>query len=74
MVTVILCVFLLSYVYSEGKVSKATSIIRDEEKQLTFNLTEQLLQREHSTTHISCDSIRILSIWLLIRYGCHGHR
>lgn len=64
MVTVILCVFLLSYVYGEGKVSDLT-ILAVRQINTNKTVTEQLLQRRHPRPSIPCHRRRLLPLRLL---------
>ena len=73
MVTVILCVFLLSYVYGEGKVGTFSFLYQGS---LVISLwsklmcmTEQLLQGLHSRSRLPCYHRRILSLKLIEPHG-----
>ncbi len=74
MVTVILCVFLLSYVYGEGKVSK---IPHSTHFTITPSLrytAEQLFQGQHPGPHLSCHRRGLLCIRLQLGSERYGYR
>lgn len=81
MVTVILCVFLLSYMYGEGKVSRETRFPQPNTHPSSGTLlttprkpTEQLLQRQHPPAHLPRRHRRLLPRRLFVRHGCPGYR
>lgn len=72
MVTVILCVFLLSYVYGEGKVS--TILLPPSQKTLLSRIAEQLLQRKHSRAYISRHCHGLLRVRIQLGFEYHGYQ
>lgn len=71
MVTVILCVFLLSYVYGEGKVRSHQYHFQSRSE--TKRLTEQLLQRQYPCDGISRHHRWVLPVRIGSKHGCAGY-
>ena len=72
MVTVILCVFLLSYVYGEGKVS--TIFLPTSQKTLLIRIAEQLLQGKHPCAYISRHCRGLLRVRIQFGFEYHGYQ